>query len=182
MSCVNRMEQLPLRFRELAAKTIVCHTITYILVGVLAFNFLHYAEEFAKPGSGMLPVTSPWVMAGPVFQPIRGLIFASVFWPLRACLFGRRHGWALMGWMLVAIGILSTFAAASASIEGMIYTPSPVLKQMRGWLDVVPQALLLSGLLCYWVDHPGRKWLSRLLATLFFIGMAVPVRGLLTQR
>jgi hypothetical protein len=175
------MEQPSLRFRDLAAKTMVCHTISYFTMGVLASHFLHYAEEFDKPGSGMLPVTSPWVMAGPLFQPIRGLIFASVFWPVRTCLFGRKNGWMVMSWMLVAIGILSTFAAASGSVEGMIYTPSPALAQTRGWLEVAPQALLLSALLCYWIGHPGRKWLSRLLGTVFFVMMALPVLGLLSR-
>jgi hypothetical protein len=173
------MEQYPLRFRELAAKTMVCHTITYVLMGMLAMHFLHYAEAFAKPESGMLPVTSPWVMAGPLFQPIRGLIFASAFWPIRNCLFGRKNGWMVMGWLLAAIGILSTFGPAAGSVEGMIYTPAPVLGQMRGWLEVVPQALLLSALLCYWVEHPGRKWLTRVLATLFVAMIALPVLGLL---
>lgn len=46
------MEQSPLRFPQLAAKTMVCHTITYVLVGMLAAHFLHYAESFAKPDSG----------------------------------------------------------------------------------------------------------------------------------
>jgi hypothetical protein len=175
------MENPPLRFPALAAKTMVCHTITYIFMGILAAHFLNYAAEFAKPCSGMRPITDPMVMAGPLFQPIRGLIFALVFYPLRASLFGRKNGWLLMGWMLVALGILSTFGPAPASVEGMLYTPVPVLHQLRGWLEVVPQALLLSALLCYWVNHPDKKWLSWLLTVVFFILMAMIVMGLLVR-
>jgi hypothetical protein len=29
----------------------------------------------------MRPITDSWVMAGPLFQPVRGLIFALVFYP-----------------------------------------------------------------------------------------------------
>ena len=150
-------------------------------MGALAAHYLHYADAFAKPNSGMRPLTDPLVMAGPLFQPIRGLIFASVFYPLRACLFNRRNGWLITGWLLVAVGILSTFGPASGSIEGMIYTPTPPLYQLRGWLEVVPQALLLSALLCYWVNHP-RRWLNWLLGVIFFIMMALPVMGLLVGR
>lgn len=128
----------------------------------------------------MRPITDAWVMAGPMLQPIRGLIFALVFYPLRDCLFGRRNGWLLMTWILVALGILATFGPASGSLEGMIYTPVPSLSQLRGWLEVAPQALLLSALLCYWVNHPGRK-LNWLLGSVFFVVMALPLLGLLTR-
>jgi len=97
-------------------------------------------------------------------------------------LFGKKYGWLLMGWMLIALGILSTFGPASGSIEGMIYTPVPVVAQLRGWVEVVPQALLLSALLCYWVNHPGKKWLSWLLGSVFFIMMGLSILGLMTRR
>lgn len=170
------------RFLSLAAKTIVVHTITYMIMGALAAYFLNYAALMARPDSGMRPFTSPWIMAGPLFQPLRGLVFALVFYPLRGCLFGKKHGWLLMGWMLIALGILSTFGPASGSIEGMIYTPTPVLLQLRGGLEVVPQALLLSALLCYWVNNPQKTWLSWLLGVAFFCAMALPILGLLTRK
>jgi len=170
------------RFLALAAKTMVCHTLTYFVMGVLAAHFLNYAALLARPNSGMRPITSPWVMAGPLFQPLRGLIFAAVFYPLRGCLFGKKNGWLLMGWMLIAVGILSTFGPASGSIEGMLYTPVPIRFQMRGWLEVVPQALLLSALLCYWVNHAAKKWLNWLLGIAFFIMMALPILGLLARK
>lgn len=170
------------RFLPLAARTAVSHTVTYFIMGLLAPHFLNYAAVFSNPNSGLRPITSPWIMAGPLLQPLRGLIFALVFYPLRESLFGRKHGWLIMGWMLIAVGILSTFAAASGSIEGMIYTTRPIAQQVRGWLEIVPQALLLSALLCYWVNHSQKKWLKRSLGIVFFLMMAMPVLGLLTRR
>ncbi|HUI55212.1 MAG TPA: hypothetical protein VLY04_09580 [Bryobacteraceae bacterium] len=175
------MNSSEVRFPALAVKTMVCHTITYFFMGALAAHFLHYADMMAKPESGMRPMTSAWVMAGPLFQPLRGLVFATVFYPLRGCLFGRKYSWLILGWMLVGLGILSTFGPASGSIEGMVYTPTPVLLQLRGWLEVVPQALLFAALLAYWVEHP-RKFLNWLLGTVFTVLMAMPVLGLLTHR
>jgi hypothetical protein len=169
------------RFREIAAKTIVVHSITYMVMGVLAAHFLNYAAALAAPGSGMRPIDSPWVMAGPLLQPIRGMVFASIFYPLRSCFFGKRLGWLLMAWMLFALGILSTFGPASGSLEAMVYTPVPILSQMRGWLEVVPQAVLLSALLVYWVNHPEKKCLDWTLGIVFFVMMAMPAMGLLMR-
>jgi hypothetical protein len=170
------------RFLSLAAKTVVCHTITYMFMGILASHFLNYAESMARPDSGMRHMDDPLVMAGGLFQPLRGLVFASVFYLLRGCLFGRKNGWALMAWMLIALGILSTFGPVPGSMEGMVYTTAPIRSQITGWLEIVPQAVLLSALLCYWVDHPEKKWLSWVLGILFFIAMALPVLGLLVRK
>jgi hypothetical protein len=169
------------RFLPLAAKTVISHTLTYFLMGALAAHFLNYAELLARPDSGMRPLTDPWVMAGPLFQPLRGLVFALVFYFFREELFGRDRGWFLMAWMLVGLGILSTFGPASGSIEGMIYTTMPMHLQLKGWLEVVPQALLLSALLCYWVNHP-KRWLNVALAILFLLAIALPILGLLARR
>ena len=169
------------RFPTLAIKTIICHTITYFVIGALAARFLHYAEAMAKPDSGMRPMSSPWVVAGPLFQPLRGLVFAAVFYPLRGCLFGRKYSWLFLSWMLVGLGILSTFGPAGGSIEGMIYTPTPVLQQLRGWIEVVPQALLLATLLAYWVERPS-KGLNWLMGIVFVVLMALSVLGLLMMR
>jgi len=169
-------------FLSLFAKTAVAHTITYFCMGIFAATALHYKEEFARPevACWMRQLNDPWVMAGPLFQPLRGLIFALAFYPLRSVLFGKKHGWLVMWWLLVALGILGTFGPAPASLEGMIYTTAPPLGQMRGWIEVVPQALFLSVILCYWVNHP-KKWLNWTLGVIFFLMMGLPVLGLLTR-
>jgi hypothetical protein len=166
------MQDTQPRFLPLAAKTAVCHTITYFFMGMLAFHFLHYADVIARPCSGMRQMSDPMLRAGVLFQPLRGVLFALVFYPLRGSLFGRKRGWLLMGWMLVALGILGTFAAPPGSMEGLIYTTVPVAMQLRGWLEIVPQALLLSALLCYWVNNPAKKWLGWVLGVAFSLLMA----------
>ena len=119
------------------------------------------------------------MLAGPLFQPLHGVLFALVFYPLRGSLFGRRHGWLLMGWILIALGILGPYAAAPGSMEGLIYTTTPVLLRVRGWLEIMPQALLLSALLCYWVNNPGKKWLSWVLGVVFCLLMSLSALALL---
>jgi hypothetical protein len=121
------------------------------------------------------------VVAGPLFQPVRGLLFALAFYPLREILFGRKNGWLVLWWLLVALGILSTFGPAPGSVEGMLYTVIPIPQQMTGWLEVVPQALLLSAILFYWVNHPEKRWLNWLMGAIFVLMLLLPALGLLVS-
>jgi hypothetical protein len=142
---------------ELAVKAPIVHTVTYILAGIPAFFIFNYAESFAAPelACWMRQTSDPIVMAGPLFQPIRGLIFALAFFPIRERLFGREHGWLVMWWLLVALGILSTFGPAPGSVEGLVYTILPV--SVSTYLEIVVQSLSLSALLFYWVNNPNKR-------------------------
>ena len=175
------MEQTQPGFPGLALRTIITHTVTYFVMGLLAVTFLDYAERFARPEMAcwMRPVSDRLVMAGPLLQPIRGLIFALAFYPLRQVFFGQKNGWLKMWWALVALGILSTFGPSPGSVEGMIYTVIPIRNQLVGLLEVVPQALLLSAVLCYWVNHPEKKWLSWVMGSLFVVILLPLTLGLL---
>ncbi len=170
-------------FLELSLKSIVIHTITYFLVGMFAASFLDYSAFFARPEMAcwMRQIDDPMIMAGPLFQPIRGFIFALAFYPIRKSLFSRRNGWLIMWWILVALGTLSTFGPAPGSVEGMIYTVIPIPEQLRGWLEVIPQALFFSLGLFYWVKNPDKKWLNGLFGTIFVLLLLFSVLGLLTR-
>jgi hypothetical protein len=173
-------EQHP-RFLPLAVRTVVCHTLTYMLMGVLAAHFLHYEQMFNEPRSGLRPFNDPLIMLGAPLQIFRGILFASVFYLFRQQLFGKAGRWLRMAWMLIGIGILGTFAAPGGSLEGFIFTTTPLVAQMRGYLEVVPQALLLSVLLCYWVNQP-KKWLNWSLGIFYCVCIALPILGLLAPR
>lgn len=170
------------RFIPLAAKTVVSHTLTYLVIGALAYRLLHYAELMNKPCSGFKTATDPIFILGAPLQILRGVLFAAIFYPFREKLFGRRYGWLLMAWVMIGLGILGTFAAPAGSLEGFIYTTTPILLQMRGYLEICTQAVLLSGLLCYWVNHPGTRRLNWVLSILYAIAIALPVVGLLAMK
>jgi hypothetical protein len=130
----------------------------------------------------MRPVTNLWVLFGPALQLFRGVLFAAVFYPFREQLFGRRNGGLLMAWILIGVGILGTFAAPPGSLEGFIYTTIPIAAQVRGYLEIVPQAVLLSALLFIWVRHPEKKWLNWTLAVPYGVCIVLPVLGLLAAK
>ena len=176
------MEDSQVRFVPLAAKTVVCHSITYFVMGALAFNLLHYADFINNPSSGMRPTSSLWLILGVPLQVFRGVLFASVFYLFRSELFGRKNGWLMMAWMLIGIGILGTFAAPAGSLEGFIYTTIPVVMQVRGYLEIVTQAVLLSALLCYWVKHPAKKALTWVLSIAYVMAVGLPLLSLVAPR
>jgi hypothetical protein len=162
-------------------KSAVTHTLTYFVMGMIAFALFDYSARFAEPhiAAFMRQTDTPIVAAGPLFQPIRGVLFGIVFYLLRDTFFGKKRGWLTMWIMLVIVGILSTFGPSPGSIEGMIYTVWPFADHLFGAPEVYIQALLLSLIVTYWVDHPEKKWLSWVLGVLFFLVMIFPVLGLL---
>jgi len=171
-------------FRELGIKAIAAHTVTYFIAGILAFHFGDYEKTFSQPPLSlfMRPTTDSWVMAGPLFQPIRGFIFALAFYPLREVLFTKRTGWLTIWWLLVALGILSTFGPAPGSVEGIIYTIIPPLSQVLGLWEVLLQSFLLAVVLFYWVTHRKARWLDWTLGLLFTVLMILPILGLLVPQ
>jgi len=166
---------------EVIIKTIVTHTVTYFIMGLLASLIFDYGSLFAETGLKLLmrQTSETLVMAGPLFQPIRGILFGIVFFLLRDILFNRKNGWLVMWIVLVVVGIISHVGPTPGSIEGMIYTIIPIGIQLTGLPEVLLQALILSVLLFYWVNHTEKKWLSWVMGIAFFLVMLLPTLGLL---
>jgi hypothetical protein len=166
---------------ETDLKTIVVHTITYFLLGVVSFVFLDYSARFSDPvvSQYFRTTSDPIVAAGPLFQPIRGLILGLVLFLLREPFFHRRFGWLSLWATLVVIGILSPYVGAPGSLEGLIYSKVPFSLQLSLLPEVILQTLLFSAVLYYWVHHPEKKWLTWLLAILFLLILIFPALGLL---
>lgn len=181
---INARTDGRLTFLHLTVKTVIAHTVTYFLAGILAYTLGGYEKTFAEPPLShfMRPTSDRLVMAGPLFQPIRGLIIAAALYPLRSVLFAERRGWLILWWLLLALGVLSTYGPAPGSVEGLIYTIVPPLDQILGLWEVLLQSLLFSVVLFYWVRHPGLRWLDWMLGILFSIVMILPLLGLLVER
>ena len=122
------------------------------------------------------------VMAGLLFQPIRGLLFGAVFYLLRKPYFGTQYGWLTMWVVMAVLGIFSTFGPAPGSIEGLIFTTLPLRVQLWGFhSELLAQSLGLLGILFCWVRHPEKRWLTWALTGVFFIVLALPTMALLSS-
>lgn len=141
--------------------------VTYMVMGVIATNLLNYKEIFDSSDT-LRAYDSPWIAAGPALQVFRGLIFALALWYFKDNFLFQKHGWLKLWGLLIGLSILSTTAAASGSIEGFIYTTTPIPDQMKGYIEVVPQVGMFSFFVCYWYAHPKKLWnvLSIILVTL----------------
>jgi hypothetical protein len=167
----------------LTLKSIVSHTLTYFLVGLVASVVFNYSADFARPElrTYMRQIGDPSIALGPALQPLRGILFALAFYPLREILFRRKNGWLIAWWLLAALGIFSTFGPAPGSVEGAIYTTLPVVDQFfsGGMLEILTQSFLFSMLLYYWVNHPEKRWLNWLLGILFGLVLLMSLLGYL---
>ncbi|HEU0295292.1 MAG TPA: hypothetical protein VFR47_21305 [Anaerolineales bacterium] len=169
---------------EIVSKTTVIHTLTYFVIGLIAFSLFDYSERFADPAlsSLMRPTDDPLVQAGILFQPIRGVLFGLVFYLLRDVLFRQKNGWLIIWITLIVIGMISTFGTAPGSIEGLIYTKAAYEGLWGGQIEVLSQSLLFSILTWYWVNHTEKRWLSWVFGIVFFIALALPALGLLARQ
>ena len=129
------MDTSRLTLGGIVLRTVVVHTTTYMFVGAIALVAFDYPTLFAEPWfrDFFRPINDPMVMAGPLFQPIRGVLFGVVFYLLHVSLFGTKHGWATIWIILVVVGVLSTFGAAPGSVEGLIYT---TVRSVFNWAAV----------------------------------------------
>lgn len=169
----------PAGFAPFLVRTILTHAVTYTIAGLLASNLLDYAELWQTEAfANYRPLTSPWIALGPSVQVVRGAVFAAVLWPFRDSLLdapgGARRLWAL----LVGVGILSTYAAAPGSVEGLVYTRTPLLTHLRGLPEVVAQSGAFAAALVGWYRRPHRAW-GVAFGVSFVLVLAVSVLGVI---
>lgn len=170
------------RFARFAARLTACHMVTYFVAGVFAYLVFNYEEAFASEHlvCYMLPIQSKWVALGPGLQWIRGLIFAAALYPFRHVFLQERRGWLKLWGLIAGLAILSTAGPSPGSVEGMLYTQIPVLDQLLGLRETLPQTLAFSWLLVAWYVRPHRALgpvmygLSALVVVFSILGALVP--------
>ncbi|MEI8131062.1 MAG: hypothetical protein WCG34_01425 [Leptolinea sp.] len=175
------MEMKQYTLFSITLKTILVHTISYFLIGLVACTLFDYSAKYTDPSLRYLmrQTSHPMVAAGPLFQVLRGLLFGVVFYTLRDVVFSRKNGWLILWIMLLAMGVLSPFGPSPSSIEGVVYTTLPLWIHFIGLPEVIIQAFLLSFITYYWVNHPEKKWLGWVFGLLFIIAILMALMGVL---
>ena len=164
-------------FGAFALRVTAAQIVTYFVAGAAAFFFLDYRGQFVSQALScyMLPVDAPIVALGPILQVVRGLIFAAALYPFRQVFLSSPRGWLLLWGLMLGLAVLSPTGPAPGSIEGFIYTKPPILQQVRGYLEVVPQTLTFSLIVVAWNRRPTRAW------TIVMVGLTLVVALLSTM-
>jgi hypothetical protein len=149
-------QNTPRSVRLFVLRVTIAHTLTYFVAGLLAATILDYRSAFEQPiiRDYMQPFGSASVFWGPVGQLLRGVIIGLVLLPFRHVLADTRRGWLYLWLLLVGSGIVSTSAAAPASIEGVIYTRLPLWYHVFGLPEMLLQTLAFSIVVHLYLRHP----------------------------
>lgn len=136
--------------RKFFIKVTVAHVVTYLIFGMTFSQIFRYQSSLSS--AGMRDMDSLIVGLAPLFQIVRGLLFAIVLWLIRDAFLGKRYGWLKLWILLVILGIFNTPGTAPGSIEGFLYllpTGEPLSLQIGGLLEIVLQTLAFSILVTF---------------------------------
>lgn len=131
--------------RNFILKVTVAHVLTYIVCGMVFSQIFSYQNSLSD--AGMRDMNSIIVGLAPLFQIIRGLLFAIVLWMIRDVFMNKKYGWLKLWIILIILGIFNTPGTAPGSIEGFIYLlPSnePLSLQIGGMIEILIQTLIFS--------------------------------------
>jgi hypothetical protein len=100
-------------------KVTLAHIFTYFLCGMIFMNLLNYDEFIEALGfKSMEEISGLTVILG---QIVRGILFGIVILLIKDSIIGKKLAWLKLWAILVIVGIISVYAPASGSIEGLIY-------------------------------------------------------------
>ena len=172
-------------FFGLSGRIIAAHFMTYWFVGFLFFltglNVLVFYEAHPNPlVTALHRSSSLLVQAGPLFQLIRGAIFALALLPFRRVFLERKWGWVYLWGLFLALAIFAPAGEMPGSIEGFVYTNLPVMFHLIYLPEIVIQTLIFSWLVVTWEHHKVKK-LTIPLLVVFFAILVISILGLLMR-
>jgi hypothetical protein len=168
-------------FFKFSWRVIVAHVVAYFVAGLLAFNFLRYDTLFETGTMKLLmkPTTDPLVAFGTFLQIIRGGIMALVLFPFRKVFLNEKYGFIKLGILILGLSVLSTFAAASGSLDGFIYTKMSFAEQIIGYPEAIIWISLFVTILWSFYKFE-RKALKITMAVVFILICLMSIAGYLT--
>jgi len=142
---------------KFAWRIVAAHVIAYFFAGIFAMQVLHYEDWFSNGVLSlfMRPTSAPIIALGPCLQVLRGIIMALVFLPFRKIITEGKYGFLKMGFLILGLSVFSTFAAATGSVDGFIYTIIPFIEHIKGYPEALLWIALFSGIL--WIFYKYEK-------------------------
>lgn len=154
------------RLVPFVGRVTLVHFLTYSLVGALFFalglNVIVFYENNPDPAmqgyQGIFRATnSLLVMAGPLLNIFRGILFGLVLYPFRESLITRKWGWLYLWALFLVFALFSTIGPGPASIEGLIYTNVPLSHHLLTPWEGMLQTLVFSVLLIRWEKSTSKR-------------------------
>ena len=161
-------------FISFTGRITVAHFLTYFALGLLFYlsglNVAVYYEQHPQPLVNDLfrQTSSLLVTSGPLFQILRGFIFALALYPFRTIFLERKFGWLYLWGIFLALAIFAPSSAAPGSIEGFVYTNLPLSFHLIYLPEIILQTLAFAYLFVEWEKHPAKK-LTIPLVVIFFL-------------
>ncbi len=146
-------------FLGFTGRLTVVHVVTYFVFGII-FGLLmpggHVMYSSPEMNVYFRPTSSPLVMAGTLFQLIRGPVIALGIYPFRR-VFLDRWGWLYLWGLFLTLSIRAPSGAAPGSIEGYVYTNLPLWFHLAYLPEIALQTLAFSVLVFIWERSRNKK-------------------------
>ena len=149
-------------------RIIVAHTIAYFIAAL--FSMKLFNQDWFINGTLsqiMRPTTAPIGALALCLQSIRGVIMALILLPVRKVFTEEKYGFLKLGFLIFALSVLSTFAAAQGSIDGFIYTKLSLMEHLIGYPVAILWVFLFSSIL--WLFHKYEKKMINITAIVLFV-------------
>jgi hypothetical protein len=155
-------------FLVFSAKVAAAHTLTYFVVGALAYQLLT-KDFYVGPDpifrTFMRTEAEPdlWAHVMRWFLPaqlLRGVLIAAVLWPFFETMLGWpfQKRWTVFSALYVVLGFWAAAVAAPGTIEGMVYLRPPLtgFAHLTVQPEILVQGVALGAIVSCWMG-PQRE-------------------------
>jgi hypothetical protein len=137
----------------------VVHVLTYVIAGLIFMKLQNYGDVFSKSEifANFRPLDSPIVRAAALIQFLRGGFFAILLYPFYDTIIKNKRGWLILFSVLWGFTFIGSVSATPGSIEGLIYTKTPLVEHLVGVPEVTIQMLAFSWIFFIWERQVNRN-------------------------
>ena len=137
----------------------IVHVLIYVFIALLFRNYLNYNEQFTSSVlyNNFRNADSIIMRFAPLFQLGRGIFLGLIIYPIYNCIIDVKNGWLKLFSLLWGLSLIGSVAATPGSIEGFIYTSTPIIEHLLGLPEVTLQTVLFALVFVKWEERSLKK-------------------------
>lgn len=137
----------------------IVHVMIYVLIALIFRNYLNYNEQFTSSVlyNNFRDADSVIMRFAPLFQLGRGIFLGLIIYPIYNSIINVKNGWLKLFGLLWGLSLIGSVAATPGSIEGLIYTSTPIIEHLLGLPEVTLQTLLFAIVFVKWEERSLKK-------------------------